>query len=40
MQPDTDLHDLAAALALVEELVLRPPIGEKLSFLKDIEYTE
>ena len=32
-----DLRDLAAALTLVEELVLRPPTGEDLSFLKDVE---
>lgn len=30
-----DLRDLAAALALVEELVVHPPAAEKLSFLKD-----
>lgn len=30
-----DLRDLAAALALVEELVLHPPTREELSFLKD-----
>ena len=32
-----DLRDLAAALTMVEELVLRPPTGEDLSFLKDVE---
>ena len=32
-----DLRDLAAALTLVEELVLHPPTGEDLSFLKDVE---
>ncbi len=35
-----DLHDLAAALALVEELVLHPPAGDELSFLKDVEHTD
>ena len=32
-----DLRDLAAALALVEELVLHPPTREDLSFLKEVE---
>jgi len=32
-----DLRDLAAALALVEELVLHPPTREDLSFLKKVE---
>lgn len=35
-----DLRDLAAALALVEELVLHPPTREDLSFLKDGEHTQ
>jgi endoglucanase len=33
-----DLRDLAAALALVEKLVLHPPTVEALSFLKDVEH--
>jgi endoglucanase len=35
-----DLRDLAAALALVEELVLHPPTREDLSFLKDVERSQ
>lgn len=35
-----DLRDLAAALALVEELVLHPPSREDLSFLKDVERSQ
>jgi putative aminopeptidase len=35
-----DLRDLAAALALVEELVLHPPTREDLSFLKDVEHSQ
>lgn len=31
-----DLRDLAAALALVEELVVHPPAEEELAFLKDV----
>jgi putative aminopeptidase FrvX len=34
-----DLRDLAAALTLVEELVLHPPTVEGLSFLKDVEHS-
>ena len=35
-----DLRDLAAALALVEELVLHPPTREDLSFLKNAERSQ
>jgi putative aminopeptidase FrvX len=31
-----DLRDLAAALALVEELVLHPPTREDMSFVKGV----
>ena len=37
MHSDTDLldlNDLAAALALVEELVMHPPAPEELAFLR------
>ena len=34
-----DLRDLAATLALVEELVLHPPTVEAFSFLKDVEHS-
>ena len=30
-----DLHDMAAVLSLVEELVLHPPTEEELGFLPD-----
>lgn len=35
-----DLRDLAAALSLVEELVLHPPTREELSFLKEVERSQ
>jgi putative aminopeptidase FrvX len=35
-----DLRDLAAALSLVEELVLHPPTREDLSFLKEVECSQ
>jgi len=35
-----DLRDLAAALSLVEELVLHPPTREDLSFLKEVERSQ
>jgi len=34
-----DLRDLAAALALVEELVMHPPAAEDLAFLRDADPT-
>ena len=34
-----DLNDLAAALALVEELVMHPPAPEELAFLRNGEHS-